>query len=285
MDRESAGLEPLFIDSIPMPNITAVNPENGHAHYFYGLEREVLMNTLKTKTGNIVNPRIRKHPLRYMAAVDIGLTKLLQADPAYNKIMSKNPLHNYWKVDIWRDYLYDLPELADYVDLTLFKDARKVLPAIGYGRNCILFDLVLNYAIKEYRKSGWLNNAMYWQAVESYAIYQNKFLFKDYVHGANIGCLEYREVINIVKSATAWVAQNHTKEGFSRVQSERGKLSGIARAYKANGQKAEIIEYKQLYPHIPNWQLAEMWGISKSTVDHIRTEYGLSLFDLVNIAA
>lgn len=264
-----------------MPNISAVNPENNHAHWFYGLENPVLMDSLKTKTGNIVNPRIRKHPLRYLAAVDIGMTKLLEADPAYNKIMSKNPLHKYWEVDTWRDYLYDLPELADYVDLTLFKDARKILPSIGYGRNCILFDLTLNFAIKEFRKGGWLNNSMYWQSVESYALSQNKYLFKDYVHGANVGSLNYREVINIVKSVIAWVTQNHTKEGFSKWQSNRGILSGIARAKKAYERNAEIIEYKELYPDTPNRILADMWGISKSTVDHLRTEYGMSLNELV----
>jgi hypothetical protein len=268
-----------------MPNIVAVNPENGHGHYFYGLEKEVLMNTLKTKKGDIVNPRIRKHPIRYLAAVDIGMTKLLKADFSYNKIMSKNPLHMYWKVETWRDYLYDLPELADYVDLTLFNDARKVLPAIGYGRNCILFDMVLKFAIKEFRKSGWLNNSMYWQSVESYALFQNGVLFKDYVYGANVGPLIYREVINIVKSVIAWVTQNHTKEGFSQWQSHRGKLSGIARAEKMIDRNAEIIEYKELYPDTPNRELAEMWNVSKSTVDHIRTEYGLSLYDLINIGS
>ena len=245
------------------------------------------MDKIKTKNGNVVNPRIRKHPLRYLAAVDVGMTKLLQADPAYNKEMSKNPLHNYWKTEIWRDFLYDLPELADYVDLTLFNDARKTIPAIGYGRNCILFDLLLNYAIKEYRKGGWLNNSMYWQAVESYALYKNKELFHDYKFGGNYGCLGYREVHNIVKSVTAWVAQNHTKEGFSEWQSRVGKLGGIksgqTRLIKANERNNEIIEYKESYPDTPNRILAEMWGVSKTTVDHLRTEYGLSLYELVNI--
>jgi hypothetical protein len=283
IDRETARLEPLFVDHLPLPNISAVNPENNHAHWFYGLENPVLMDTLKTKTGNICNPRIRKHPLRYLAAVDIGMTIKLQADPAYHKEMSKNPLHDYWQVDIWRDYLWDLPELADYVDLTLFKDTRKTIPAIGHGRNCILFDLTLKYAIKEYRKSGWLSNSMFWQSVESYAIYENKTRFNDYQFNGNYGCLTYREVLNIVKSVIAWITQNHTKEGFSLRQSNRGKLSGIARLNKANERNAEIIEYKELYPNLPNRELAEMWNVSKSTVDHIRTEYGLSLYDLVNI--
>jgi len=283
IDRETAVLEPLFIDDLPMPNISAVNPENNHAHWFYGLENPVLMDSIKTKTGNICNPRIKKHPLRYLAAVDIGMTIKLNADPAYNKEMSKNPLHKYWKVDIWREHLYDLPELADYVDLSLFKDARKTIPAIGLGRNCILFDLTLNYAIKEFRKAGWLNSSMYWKAVESYAEYQNRELFKNYVCGGNFGSLGYREVHGIVKSVIAWVSQNHTKEGFSQWQSYRGKLSGEARAKKMTERNAEIIEYKLLYPYIPNRELAEMWKVSKSTVDHLRNEYGLSLYDLVNI--
>lgn len=272
-----------------MPNITSVNRENGYAHYLYGLYAPVLMNTIKTLEGEKVNPRIRKHPLRYLAAVDIGMTNLLKADIAYNKELTKNPLHDYWKVDIWREWLYDLPELADYVDLTLFKDARKTLPAIGYSRNCKLFEYTLEYAIKEFRRQQWLSSSMFWQSVESYAIFQNKYLFNDYVHGANVGSLPYREVKGIVKSVIAWLAQNHNKEGFSESQSRVGTLGGIAsgrvRLIKADKRNSEIIEYKELYPGTPNRELAEMWNVSKSTVDHIRTEYGLSLYDLINIGS
>ena len=295
IDRDGAGIEPLFTDN-PVPNITATNPENGHAHYFYGLEREVLINSIKTKDGEIVNPRIRKLPMRFMAAVDIGMTYTLQADTAYNKIMTKNPLHPDWKVDIWRDYLYDLPELAEYVDLTLLKDARKTLPAIGYGRNCLLFDLTLRFAIKEFRKSGWLNNSMYWQSVEGYALFQNKTMFKDYAYGPNVGALDYREVMNIVKSACSWVAQNHTKEGFSEWHAAKGRKGGLKANHSPGGlassqlrrdraleRNAEIIEYKELYPDTPYKELAEMWDVSLATVQHLRTEYGLSLNELIKI--
>ena len=291
IDREGAGLEPLFTDS-PVPNIVAVNPDNGHAHYFYGLENGVLLNTIKTKNGNVVNPRIRKHPLQFLAAIDIGMTYKLEADPSYNKVMSKNPHCDHWKVSIWRDWLYDLPELADSVDLGILKDARRILPSVGYGRNCLLFDLTLCHAIKEFRKGGWLNNQMYWQSVESYALFQNKTMFKNYAYGPNVGILDYREVMNIVKSACAWVAQNHTKEGFSEIQAARGRKAnhspgGLAssqlRRNRALERNAEIIEYKELYPDTPYKELAEMWDVSLATVQHLRTEYGLSLNELIKI--
>ena len=235
----------------PTPNITAMNPENGHCHLFYGLQNPVLTAEY--------NPKVHKSPIRYAASIELAMTKKLDADPGYSKLLSKNPVHNYWNVQVWQDYLYDLPGLADYLDLKPYNDKRIDLEPLGLGRNCTLFKYTARYAYKEYRKGGFLNNELFWYSVEGYAKSYNLNFTPP---------LPLREVNSIVRSVIKWTAAKHTQNGFIEIQRRRGLLSGISRRAKAEERNERILEYLEMCPWVTHFELAQIFEVSKSTVDH-----------------
>ena len=57
---------------MPPPTLTVSNPDNGHAHLFYGLTTPVGMSDAA-----------RDAPIRYAAAVQAALLVKLCADPGY----------------------------------------------------------------------------------------------------------------------------------------------------------------------------------------------------------
>ena len=157
LDSETAVLD--WDDrSAPAPNIIAVNRENGHGHLFYGLE-----NPVHNYEG------ASEKALRYLAAIDVALTEKLGADPGYSKLISKNPLHSAWLTLYMRYELYDLDELADWVDLEKYKDRRRRLPDIGYGRNCTLFERLRRWAYRQ-RREPYLSEEMFLEAVRNHAL-------------------------------------------------------------------------------------------------------------------
>jgi hypothetical protein len=89
---------------VPTPNIEARNPENNHQHLFYMIDPAVY--TLR---------QARRKPLELAADVDKGLTRLLDADPGYGKLISKNPLSKNWTVYIWHEHAWGLTELLDWI--------------------------------------------------------------------------------------------------------------------------------------------------------------------------
>lgn len=111
----------------PAPNWILINPKNGNAHYLYQLETPVLKGS-----------NAKRKPLEYAAAVERGLTELLQSDKSYGGLISKNPLSGYWETHIPHTESYTLEELADYVDMTIPKPKKRELN--GLGRHCLMFD-------------------------------------------------------------------------------------------------------------------------------------------------
>ncbi|MCV6072009.1 replication initiation protein, partial [Escherichia coli] len=53
--------------------------------------------------------------MAYLAAIQRTYTELLQADKGYAGLMTKNPLHNDWRVIVLHYAQYDLGDLEDAV--------------------------------------------------------------------------------------------------------------------------------------------------------------------------
>ena len=123
--------------NLPAPSIVTVNPENGHAHLVYAV------NTPVVRTD-----AARLKPLRLLAAVQDRFTEQLDADPGYSMFITKNPLNPSWRVVTHQSAIYDLGDLADYVDLTVSAKKPRVLTS-GLGRNCELFDSLRRRAYKQ----------------------------------------------------------------------------------------------------------------------------------------
>lgn len=103
-DCDYAGaLEHIGQQHLPAPNISAINPANGHSHLFYGLAVPVCT----TENG-------RKKPISLLAKIEHVLGEALDADRGYVGLISKNPL----KIDVWdvRQVNPDSYELGDFLE-------------------------------------------------------------------------------------------------------------------------------------------------------------------------
>jgi hypothetical protein len=141
-DLDYAGAALAWEDNgLPMPAWAAVNRENKHAHLAYALSAPVLT----AEYGG------RQAALRYLAAVEAAYRAKLNADDGFSGLITKNPVHPHWELlsgvpEAIRGY--DLPFLADFVDLDKFKPyvGRSNVEAVGLGRNCTVFNIVSRWA-------------------------------------------------------------------------------------------------------------------------------------------
>ena len=152
-DLDYAGAALAWEDNnLPMPAWTAINRENTHAHIAYALSAPVL-------TADFGG---RQAALRYLAAVEAAYRAKLGGDDGFSGLITKNPVHPHWELlrgvpDAVRGY--DLPYLADFVDLDRFKPyvGRSNAEAVGLGRNCTVFNVVSRWAygnVLEYKQHG-----------------------------------------------------------------------------------------------------------------------------------
>lgn len=160
-DLDYAGAALAWEDNnLPMPAWAAINRENTHAHLAYALSAPVL-------TADFGG---RQAALRYLAAVEAAYRAKLGGDDGFSGLITKNPVHPHWELlrgvpDAVRGY--DLPYLADFVDLDRFKPyvGRSNVEAVGLGRNCTVFNVVSRWAYRNVldfkangvTRAGWLH--------------------------------------------------------------------------------------------------------------------------------
>lgn len=216
--------------NLPEPSWTAANVENGHGHLAYGLSAPVLVDS----------PDMRQGPLRYLCAIESAFRERLGADQGYSGLMTKNPLHERWRVAYGPGY-YDLGELAEWVDLPKHLPKRKP-EEIGLGRNCTLFDeLCKKFAyrkIREYKPLGLPGWNPWRSACYDWALERN---------GDFHVPLDSREVWHITKSVSKWTWRNMSMEGWrqwvakthtSEIQAIRGRKSGAVRLAASEENRA-----------------------------------------------
>lgn len=212
VDRQGAAFA-WEAGNLPPPTITVINPINGHAHLFYGLTTPVGMSDAA-----------RNAPIRYAAAIQGAFLAALCADPGYVGLIAKNPLNAAWHV-LWVNHLYDLAELAEYVDLKKRQPPRE---ALGLGRNCTLFDELRVWAYqwaREYKHNG--ASAEQWhRAVLGQAERLNAFDVP----------LHDSEVRACAKSVAKWVWRNFNDQSFRAIQSARGQRGGRPATTTKDGQ-------------------------------------------------
>lgn len=236
----------------PAPNFTVMNPDNGHAHLYYGLEVPVFMQM-----------GARQNPIRYVSSVDVALTQKLDADPAYAKLIAKNPLHRTWNLNVWNDRSYNLDELADWLDLSAMTDRRVRLPEIGLGRNCNLFDATRFFAYREIRKP--VENLLF---PELYSLESFILRCQNYakLHNTFSVPLPVRECETIGKSVGKWVYEHMSPEGFREWGDKRRQKSIEVRSAKASAMKTKVRRYKANHPEMSNREIARKYGLSKDTI-------------------
>lgn len=210
IDRQVNGVEYFEQHNAPKPNRIVGNPENRHAHALYFLE-----------AGVCRSDAARLKPLKFLTAVEGALCRLLEADPGFAGLVTKNPLHPSWETLVVHDHLYSLAEMADRLDLSAASANEKVYRDAGVGRNVLTFDEVRVWAYSSIRGywgpggfQGWL------QAVTERV--------------AGVNCqfpqpLPFAETQAIAKSIAKWTWARITPAGFHEAQAARGRRSGAVR--------------------------------------------------------
>lgn len=228
IDRPTAPEELTDDLNLPAPHIFVQNPKNQHAHAFYGLQVPVHFNESSSKAA-----------IRFAGALDAGLTAKMDADASYSGLICKNPLNQHWKTWYANHAHYELSEIAEYIDLSPYKDRRRALPDVGLARNCNLFEHLRTWSYRAIRQ-GWPNWEQWLNACETRALGYNINL-----DNGGKGPLELLEVRHISKSVANWTYRNFSPQSFeeyvarthtSEVQAIRGSKGGKAKG-KANESK------------------------------------------------
>ena len=246
--------------NVPVPNITATNPENGHSHIFYTLQTPVIKAEL--------NPKVHRKPIRYAAAVDVALTKQLRADIGYRSFICKNPLNKHWKVIGWKDQPYTLGELSAHLDLAPYTDMRKRIEGVGLGRNCTIFEVTRNWSYREARKESYYFGLDWFvYMLVSYALGYNSENFRS-------NPLPHSEIRSIGRSIGKWVFTHMSHDGFLAWCRRRAKI-GNARSIEVRQAAADIrnekiIEYAQQNPHATYRQIARIFEVNEKTIKRLK---------------
>lgn len=217
VDRDTASVDWEF-RGLPPPNLTVKNPKNGHAHLIYLLEAPVPVSEIS-----------RIKPVQFMAAIQEGLRRALDADRGYAGLVVKNPRHRHWITVEWTSQPYELGMLAQHVDLPSPGEMRrrsKCQNYAGLGRNCTIFEIVRRQAYRLVRD--------YWRPGGEQGF---KAAVLDAVLASNsrdIGNpLDSKECRTIARSIAKWVWRHFTPAQFREMQSFRGKAKGAAKRAEA----------------------------------------------------
>lgn len=242
------------------PNIIVVNPVNQHSHFLYGIAAGVSTTSAS-----------RDKPRRLLAAIDEAYRHGLDADPGFSQLICKNPLSAYWNVQLLREDLYDLSELAEYVDLDAADQRIRKTPKKhrkGIGRNCSLFDSLRSWAYRwvgDYQKG---DQARWFEAVQAKAEKLNNFLDP----------LPFNETKATARSVAKWTwsrydgkmtssslaADGLTPEAFSLVQSNLGRMGNTKRWGDNSSKIAEAAALRA--DGMKQTAIAEALGVTQKTI-------------------
>lgn len=187
---------------LPPPNLIVQNRDNCKSHLTY-----LITPVCTTKNG-------REKPIAYMKAIYAAFARRLNADLAFHSgPMSKTPGHRWWKTSELHNRVYELGDLAEYVELDPPGPRRKKtvdLDDISHSRHELLFEFVRNYAysiVNREREQG--NFDIFYRHVDAFA--HNKNHFGKFGFSANLPLSSIRAT---VRSIARWTWENYT--GTSR---------------------------------------------------------------------
>lgn len=237
--------------NLPDPSAVIITPHNRHAHIWYLLD-------LPVATGNAAHQK----PLDYLAAIQRTYTRVLGADAAYSGVITKNPLSDAW-LSLYSlnapVRLYTLQQLHEDIGL-LDPKHKKPDEALGFGRNCMLFDGLRKWgyvAIRRHRGGLRRDSRVLWDAecLDKAASLNAEFL----------NPLSFAEVRSIAKSTAkfCWKHDAQHEAAFQQRQSFKGKQSGIAR----QPSEDKVTSARLMHASgMSTRQIGDELGVNQSTV-------------------
>src|SRR5271165_321484 len=211
--------------SLPPPNLIMMKPANGFSHLGYGLRVPVTYYE-----------RSRRTSIDFLADIERGMVRRLDADKAFAGHLIKNPLSESWITSHPRDELYFLGELAACLDKRAMKPWAKGELETGLGRNVALFNELRQFAYREVRsfKGSGASLRDFRARLESKAAGLN-------VASGFVAPLAVSEVNGIAQSVSKWTWRHFNEERFQRfseLQSWRG-TRGNAKRWAGHTTAAE----------------------------------------------
>jgi hypothetical protein len=203
----------------------------------------------------------RRKPLELAADVDKGLTRVLDADPGYGKLISKNPLSDRWTVYVWHEKAWGLTELLEYIPDKIKSWKPRPKEVIGLGRNCTVFEEARFFAYSEWRRLKFTDQDRLLEAVFNFSMNINVSF--------RIPMLD-KEVLSISRSISKWTARHMTAEGLREWGEPRRQMSLEVRQAKAASRTRDIIIYYDSHPGISRRELAGIFEVSEKTIQRLR---------------
>ncbi|RMV75664.1 Replication protein A [Pseudomonas caricapapayae] len=176
---------------LPQPNLIVRNRVNGHSHLYYAI------------SPVCTSEKARDKPIQYMKAVYSAFALLLKADPDYSSgPVAKTPGHPWWLTTELHDSVYELADLADYVDtqVSSWSKASK-LEDLPESRHVILFEKLRYYAysvVGQQREEG--NFESFCRLLDTYAANINNFSRQEF----QTGNLPLSSLRATVRSVSRW---------------------------------------------------------------------------------
>lgn len=146
---------------LPSPNLIVRNPKSGHSHLYYAIHPVCTTEAARSK------------PIAYMKAVYEAFAARLDADTDFHSgPVAKTPGHPWWLTYELHAHVFELGELADYVDLAVSSPWGKgpQFDEVSHSRHCILFEHLRHYAysiVNRERERG--SFATFTRLLEAYA--------------------------------------------------------------------------------------------------------------------
>lgn len=176
-----------------------------------------------------------ERPLRYLARVQEGLIRSLDADPAYAGFITRNPVRpdlGPGEVLWGTAHAYELHELRTS-SMPSQLPRKPATTRSDLGRNCALFEHGRIEAYRLYREMGYPGADALYRPMISHLTSLNGILPEKAG-----GPLPDAEVRGIAHSISTWTARRHSRHGFHERQRALGKRGGRIRS----AARSELID-------------------------------------------
>jgi Replicase family/Primase C terminal 1 (PriCT-1) len=185
---------------LPAPNLIVRNRSSGHSHLYYAIPPVC------------TTENARSRPIAYMKAIYEAFAARLDADTDFHSgPVAKTPGHPWWLTHELHGHVYELGQLADYVDLAISNPWGRSaqLDEVSHSRHCILFEHVRHYAysiVNKERLSGSFTS--FTRSLEAFA--HNKNSFQRLGFADNLAASSLRAT---VKSVARWTWDRYKGSG------------------------------------------------------------------------
>ncbi len=262
---------------LPAPNLIVRNRKSGHSHLYYAIPPVCTTEAARSK------------PIQYMKAVYEAFAIRLDADMKFHSgPVAKTPGHPWWLTHELHSHIYELGELADYVELVKSPPWGKKprLDEVSHSRHCILFEYLRYYAysiVNRERERGAFST--FTRLLEAYAHNLNNFQ-----HFGFSEDLSWSSLRATVKSVARWTwdryrGDSRCHRGVMQLDKdlplvERQRLAA-ARTHEVRQKateskvRAACRQLQQKGEALTQAAIARLAGLSRQTVaayKHVLTE-------------